>query len=575
MSFAVFAQTTVTIFSTGASGSYTTGFGAAALRVDGNIESGGPGTVRGYAVFDLNSIPASATITSCVIGFYVSGYTGGGTPSGWDTYGYPGNLSTVTTAATLYADMISGTSLSTATYGTAVGAQTLASTAASTTFIQGQAGNTISICWTGGGSKTYTIYGETGAAATTGTNFAPYLQITYTCPGVSGVTASATPNPVCVGYPLTLTGTGSGTTSYSWSGPGGYTSASESASLTTTALSNGVYTLTAYTAAGCGTQAVTATVNLSATPAGIITGSPLLFCQGQDVLLAATAAAGYTYQWYQSGAAISGATNQTYTDGLNGSFTVDITNTTTGCANMTPPVIVSVLPLDPFLTPAGTDKICVGSYTTLGVDLTGIVTTGLFYQWEKAGIAISGANSSTYTTDSNGVYTCIMTTSTCNDTSQSTTVTIDPLPYPNVAFNDGILSTSNLYTSYQWFLNLVAIPGATSHTLAAPDNGSYRVEVTDTNGCKNYSDPYAVYNLGIAQINNAGIKIYPNPAEKTVYISSAVSVRAVISTIDGKKIMEKNDAADIDVSELPSGIYIIELYNDGGARVAIDKLIKE
>lgn len=572
MSFAVFGQTTVDIFSTGASGSYTTGtagnlFGG--FRVDGNIGTTS-NTVRGYAVFSLSSIPAGATITSCLIGFTVSTVTG--TPATCATYGYAGNLSTVTVAATLFADMVSGPVLSNVNYLAAVGNQVLPSTAAATNFIQTNEGNTISICWTGGGTAQVGITGETGAATTTGG--APYLQITYTCPGVSGVAASATPNPLCPGAALTLNATGTGVTSYSWAGPGGYTSGVQNPTFTTTAGSGGVYTLTAYTASGCGTQAKTAIVSLNPVPAGVITGSPLLFCQGQAVLLGATAGAGYTYQWYDGGTIISGATNQTYNDSANGSFTVKITNTTDGCSDLTAATVVSVLPEHPLLTPAGNTDVCVGSDLTLAVDLTGIVTTGVTYQWMDGGIAIAGANLPTYTTATSGIYNCILSTSVCNDTTQSTDLTISLLPDPAISYNSGVLSTSNSYTSYQWFLNLVSIAGATSYTLNAPDDGSYRVEVTDVHGCSNYSDPYDLYTLGVAQVNSTDIKIFPNPADKTIHINSAVAVRAVISTIEGKKLMDVADATDIDINDLPGGLYLIMLYNDAGAQLLADKLIK-
>lgn len=222
ISSAVFAQTTVTLYSTGAAGSFTTGSATSfGTRTDGAIVTTASGffSSRGYAVFDLGTLPPGITVTSCVIGFNDSGYNGTGTPSGWNTYGYAGDLSTVTVAATLYANMVAGTSLSTATYGTAPGDRTLASSAASVGFIQAQAGNKVSICWTGGGSRIYSIKGETGAAALTSPpNHAPYLQITYTCAGVSGVSAVAAPSPVCAGSTVTLTGNATGASTYSWSG---------------------------------------------------------------------------------------------------------------------------------------------------------------------------------------------------------------------------------------------------------------------------------------------------------------------------------------------------------------------
>ena len=573
LSFAVSAQTTVNIFSTGASGSYTTGtagnlFGG--FRVDGNIGTTS-NTVRGYAVFNLSSIPVGATVTSCLIGFTVGTVTG--TPATCATYGYAGNLSTVTTAATLFADMVTGLLLSNVNYASTASSQVLPSTAASTNFIQSNEGSTISICWTGGDTAQVGIVGETGAAVTTGG--APYLQITY-CFGATGVAASATPNPLCPGAALTLNGTATGATGYSWQGPGGFTSPLQNPTYTTPTSASGtwVYTLTVTSASGCTSQATT-NVTFNPAPSGIITGSPLLFCQGQGVSLSTLSGAGYTYQWYESGAAISGATNQTYNDSANGSVTVKITNTANGCSGTTPSVVVSVLPHDPSLTPAGNTVVCVGSDLTLAVDLTGIVTTGVTYQWMDGGIAIAGATLPTYTTNTSGSYNVILSTTVCNDTSQTTDLTISLLPNPPISYHSGVLSTSNLYTSYQWFLNLVSIPGATSYTLNAPADGSYRVRVTDVNGCSNYSSPYDLYTLGVSQLSSADINIYPNPADKTMHINAPVSVRTIISSIEGKKLMDIADATDIDISELPGGLYIVMLYNSAGERLLADKFIKE
>src|ERR1700753_985577 len=110
LSVAAFAQSTISIiYATGITGSYKTGNATATARNSGNVRSSGSGTIRkGYGVFDLTTIPAGTIIDSCVVGFNVATYGGSGTPSGWVTYGYPGDLSTVTTAATLFSDPSSG-----------------------------------------------------------------------------------------------------------------------------------------------------------------------------------------------------------------------------------------------------------------------------------------------------------------------------------------------------------------------------------------------------------------------------------------------------------------------------------
>ena len=275
ISSTVFSQP-INVFSTGAAASFTSASSSATVRADGNIiattAAGGPGPRRGYAVFNLSAVPATAVITSVTINFNVATYAGFGAPAGWATYGYAGDLSTVTTAATLYPAMITGTLLSNATYGTATGNQALVSTPASVAFIQAQVGNKVSVCWTGGANRTYTITGETGTATTAGAH-APYLTINYTlCNAPTAVSATATPNPLCLGATLNLNGAATGATNYSWAGPAGYSSTSLSGTLVAGATAAGVYTLTAIN--NCGpvsdsATAATATVVVNPLPAPI------------------------------------------------------------------------------------------------------------------------------------------------------------------------------------------------------------------------------------------------------------------------------------------------------------------
>ncbi len=578
LSVASFAQTTVTLYSTGAMNSYTTGSATSfGTRTDGAIVASASGffTSRGYAVFDLSAIPSGTTITNCVIGFNDSAYLGTGTPAGWATYGYVGDLSTVTTAATLYADLVAGTLLTNVSYGTAVGDQTLPATLATTNFIQANNGAKVSICFTGGASRIYAIKGETGNLATTSSpNHAPYLQITYTCAGVSGVSAAVSSSPVCVGSSVTLTGGGTGTTSYSWTGPGGFTSNLQNPTFSTTATSSGVYTVMAYNASGCGTMATT-TLALSATPVATVTASgPVVLCSAGTVTLTTTSTLGDTYQWSESGTAISGETNSSYTATTAGSYEVMIT-ATDGCSATSTPTVIEVLAPHPPLTPGGTYALCIGSSVTLSIAPVGL--PGVTYQWQSGGTSIAGATNTTYTTSNAGLYTNIIMAPGCNDTSAATWVNVYALPTPTVSYDPGanLLSTSSAYGTYQWYLNTVSIPGANSYTLVPPNIGSYRVVVTDVHGCHNFSGPYILNSLDVNQVAGADVNIYPNPASSTIHVASSVDLRAVIMSMEGKKILDQAAAKDIDVSSLSQGLYIVMLYNEAGERVAIQKLVKE
>ena len=434
---AIAQSTTVTLYSTGAAGSYTTGFvNATFVRTDNTIRtSNAAAAQRGYAVFDLTTLPPSSTVTSTIIGFNTATYGGAGTPSGWNTYGYPGDLSLVTVGATLYANMIAGTSLTTATYGTAVGNRTLASTAASNTFIQANVGNKVSICWTGGGTRVYTFTGETGTATTTGAH-APYMTITYNCTGVSGVTAAASPNPVCVGSPVTLTAGGSGTTSYSWAGPGGFTSTVMNPTFTAATTSAGVYTLTAYNPGGCPTTVISTALVVNPLPAAI-SGATTVCFPGTTTLTDAAGAG----TWASSTLSVAtvGAATGLVTAASQGTTTITYTASSTGC-KITRVETVNANPV----AISGNVPVCVGNTNTL----TDASTGGT---WSSSVPAIGTIGSTTGIVGGVLTGTTVVTYNNGCGVPATAIVTVNPLPAvitgPGTVCPGGGLITLNDATS--------------------------------------------------------------------------------------------------------------------------------
>jgi gliding motility-associated-like protein len=107
-----------------------------------------------------------------------------------------------------------------------------------------------------------------------------------TIAAITTVTVNALPvatannnGPVCTGVALILTGGPAGMTSYSWTGPGGFTSNTQSPTLSTSAAPamSGVYSLTVTNANGC-TNTSTTTVTINALPLVNITSSSSSMC---------------------------------------------------------------------------------------------------------------------------------------------------------------------------------------------------------------------------------------------------------------------------------------------------------
>jgi hypothetical protein len=157
-------------------------------------------------------------------------------------------------------------------------------------------------------------------------------------------------------------------------------------------------------------------------------------------------------------------------------------------------------------------------------------------------------------------------------------VTEFPLPNPIVSYSatSHLFYTGNFYVTYQWYKDAVAIAGATSFSTADIGNGNYKVRVTDTNGCQSVSDAYVFGSTttGVQNVNKTDVSIYPNPAQALVHIEAAMKVRAVISSIDGRSIMDIADAKDVDISNLADGVYMIVVYDSNGEKIKTEKLVK-
>jgi trimeric autotransporter adhesin len=321
----------------------------------------------------------------------------------------------------------------------------------------------------------------------------------------------------------------------------------------------------------------TAGVTVNPAPLSVITpAGPTTFCTGGNVVLNASTGAGYTYQWHDGGTPIPGETNSAYTAATSGSFTVDVTNTF-GCTTTSTGTVVTAGIL-PVITYVGSPSFCVGQSIVLTAN-TGGATGTITYEWYKDGALIPAAIAVNYTASTSGVYYVKVSISggsgTCVVSSANVTVNVHPLPTPVINYiGTATLSTFNGYSGYQWYLNTLALPGATNSTYVPLTNGSYRVQVSDGIGCKGYS-PYVLFtNVGVKQINVADLKIYPNPATDVINIESPSSVRAVITGVEGKKLIEVDNAKSINISSLTSGLYIIMLYDASGEMLAAQKLIK-
>jgi len=116
-------------------------------------------------------------------------------------------------------------------------------------------------------------------------------------------------------------------------------------------------------------------------------------CEGSSLTLKVTAHDSLSYQWLRNGTAVGAtADSLVITDG--GTYTV-ISDINGGCIDTTTGVTVTVRDLPEPVIANNNNVLSTGTFDT--------------YQWQKGGIAISGATSNSYTATEDGTYTVSVT----------------------------------------------------------------------------------------------------------------------------------------------------------------------
>lgn len=141
--------------------------------------------------------------------------------------------------------------------------------------------------------------------------------------------------------------------------------------------------------------------------------------------------------------------------------------------------------------------------------------------------------------------------------------TPSPIQPAIMKVNDSLKSTPSF--AYQWLLNDTALAGANSQSIKPLVAGMYKVLITDSNGCSNVSTPYSS-NVGINELYNDEIKVYPNPAGTTLTIELNITAYNLnITDITGRVVYNQtsisNSSVHINCKPFHKGIYFIQIKN--------------
>jgi hypothetical protein len=291
-------------------------------------------------------------------------------------------------------------------------------------------------------------------------------------------------------------------------------------------------------------KSYTVTVKAGTVSAPVITSSPpstqtvaLGSTLNLTILVSGTDAT--TYQWQLDGSNINGATASVLSissvSAANaGSYTCVVTNSAGTLTSSPSSVIVSTPPVI-VSSPLAKQSVAVGA--TVNLSVVASSPTAVNYQWQFNSVNIFGATASTLTLNSvtaanAGSYVCIVSNLLGIATSSPSVLSISPAGSPTITLNPSsqtissgstivfkTQSTSALASTYQWYLNGVAIAGATSSTLFIPaatsaNAGAYSCTVTNAAGSAstllaqltllNTTNPGRLVNLSVLTMDGPG-----------------------------------------------------------------------
>jgi hypothetical protein len=231
------------------------------------------------------------------------------------------------------------------------------------------------------------------------------------------------------------------------------------------------------------------TINIKVLKAASLSASSdTVFCNGSGVLLNATTTTSVINTWYRDNVSL-GVTGGSYIASLAGVYKVVSTSTSciAGVESNTKTVIVNANP-NAVIDAGANLEVCDGRFETLNAS----PITGMTFQWQRGGINISGATTSSLNVSSAGKYTVIIKNSAtgCTKTSDATEVKINPSPVkPTITSTTGKLSfcsgeslslsyVPTFGTTYQWYSRTGVISGAVGSSLTVSNPSKYIVIAT-------------------------------------------------------------------------------------------------
>ena len=219
------------------------------------------------------------------------------------------------------------------------------------------------------------------------------------------------------------------------------------------------------------------------------------------------------------------------------------------------------------------DSICPGERVTF----TASGASYPSYNFKNGATSLQNTASTTYVTNPTSTTTISVEAmyNSCPVFSNISTINVVIVNATANKMNDTTAMAVATGASYQWIDcgTGLAVAGETSQTFITTATGNYKVAVTQ-NGC---SDTSSCYNLiksyaGIDEGKIESLEVFPSPATSvlTVKTDNIQISSVVIMEVSGKIISTtspNNRTVKLDVANLPSGIYLLQVVTEKGTEV--------
>ncbi len=331
----------------------------------------------------------------------------------------------------------------------------------------------------------------------------------------------------------------------------------------------GQYTVTAYSRSGCRNYD---TIRVTASPSPTIwAGNDTTVCVGLQARLTATLSAGANIRWS------TGETTPVIDVDHAGTYIATATNIY-GCT--TRDTVEVMYENNPVVNMGADVTECPGVPVVLNAGFPGYV-----YNWSNG-----GTNQTTAVLNAGTYWVEVLNSKGCR-ASDTIVVTHKPLPAAGfdyeangtvVNFTD---TSKNVINRTWYFGDQTPSSNAATLTHMYVQYGTYKVTlvVQNTCGSDTTSITLGLYPTGINEVDKGqGIALYPNPAKTTTVLQNKAGLdirRIVLIDAAGKQVlaMDKTGTArevNLDVSPLPGGLYLVQVFTADGVITRRLELIK-